>query len=170
MSSPERLVIESKARGFKWERKFFLDIEKAILDGFRIADNDDRRDASHRMFRGRIGRVVLYREISEENSKENDDTIVETPELESSEEDKDVPVETPVVEKTDDTLDSTVEFELTDVTNEAPEAPEGFETKSDEVITNNDEEEKQNESEKQEDTSESVAPKKRRGRPRKSKK
>lgn len=61
-SNKDRKVIQSKANGYKWELQFFKDIEAAILDGYRIADNNLREDQSMRNYRGKFGRAVLYRE------------------------------------------------------------------------------------------------------------
>lgn len=68
-SDKNRLVVQSKAVGPKWEREFFLELQKAILDGYRIAENDLREDASMRNFRGRFGRAVLYKEVAETQPK-----------------------------------------------------------------------------------------------------
>ncbi len=61
-NKPNRLVLISKAAGQNFEKQFFLDIQAAILDGYRIAETNLRDDASMRMFRGRLGRAVLYKE------------------------------------------------------------------------------------------------------------
>lgn len=58
----DRKVILTRSRGRAFERKFFLDIQTAILDGFRIAETDLLVDESMRMFQGNAGRAVLYKE------------------------------------------------------------------------------------------------------------
>jgi hypothetical protein len=80
---PDRIVIQSKGLGAKYERQFFMDIQNAILNGYRIADNDSRADVSMRLFRGRFGRAVLY--LQEENAKTEDKTVKE---IETEESDK----------------------------------------------------------------------------------
>lgn len=62
MSDKQRKVILSKAVGPKWEREFFLQIQEAILDGWRIAETEVRDDLSLRNFRGRFGRAVFYKD------------------------------------------------------------------------------------------------------------
>jgi hypothetical protein len=71
---PHRIVIQSKGVGARYERQFFMDIQNAILNGYRIADNDSRADVSMRMFRGRFGRAVLY---LQEDKIEIEDIITE---------------------------------------------------------------------------------------------
>jgi len=66
----ERKVISSKARGYKWEKAFFMEIQDAVLDGWKIADNDKREDTPMRNFRGLIGRVVFYRDLEDTNVKD----------------------------------------------------------------------------------------------------
>lgn len=60
--TPDRIVLISKAAGRQFERNFFLDIQEAVLNGYRIAETDLRDDESMRLFRGRLGRAVLYKE------------------------------------------------------------------------------------------------------------
>jgi len=64
-NKPDRLVIISKAAGANFEKRFFLDIQDAFKDGYRIAETNLRDDASMRNFRGRLGRAVLYKEGTE---------------------------------------------------------------------------------------------------------
>lgn len=59
--TPDRKVILSKARGPRFEKQWFLELQAAILDGWRIVDNDVRNDQSMRNFRGFQGRAVLYK-------------------------------------------------------------------------------------------------------------
>lgn len=61
----ERKVINTKGTGMKWEKEFFLRLQEAIVDGWRIADNNKRADASMRNFKGNSGRAVLYRELED---------------------------------------------------------------------------------------------------------
>lgn len=96
MADSNRLVIISKGRGPRFESKFFSDIQKAILDGWRIADNGKRKDASMRNFKGRFGRAIFY--------KEGD------PALHSEEEVKPVGVK-PVKETSDTEAEKVVERE-----------------------------------------------------------
>lgn len=70
-NNPERIVILNKGVGAKYERQFFMDIQDAILKGYRIADNNARADVSMRMFKGRIGRCVLYLEGADETETQN---------------------------------------------------------------------------------------------------
>lgn len=92
----ERKIIMSKAVGYKYEKQFFMDIQEAILDGWRLADNDKREDQSLRNFRGRIGKVVLYKEVEEVVSEEpsinieekKEDEVVEEATIEIKEESK----------------------------------------------------------------------------------
>ena len=58
----ERIVVQSKGSGPKYEREFFLKIEAAVLDGYRIATTELRADLSMRNYRGRFGRAVMYLE------------------------------------------------------------------------------------------------------------
>ena len=56
-----RMVVQSKGSGYKWEKQFFLDVQEAIVDGWRIADNDLRADVPMRNFKGKFGKVVFYK-------------------------------------------------------------------------------------------------------------
>lgn len=58
----DRLVILSKGLGARFEKEFFLQIQEAFLDGYRIAETDLRDDVSMRNYRGRQGRAVMYKE------------------------------------------------------------------------------------------------------------
>ena len=60
-----RLVIINRGRGFKYEKEFFVQIQEAILNGYRIAKGETRNDVSMRNFRGSMGRAVLYKEGTE---------------------------------------------------------------------------------------------------------
>lgn len=62
MSDVERLEIRTRGVGPKHEKKFLLDIQEAILDGWRIADNNVRVDQSRKLYNGRWGVAVLYKE------------------------------------------------------------------------------------------------------------
>lgn len=59
-NKPSRLVILSKGLGARFEKEFFLSIQKAFLDGYLIAETDLRDDVSMRNYRGRQGRAVMY--------------------------------------------------------------------------------------------------------------
>ena len=72
MSETNRKQIISKAAGMRYEKQFFLEIQEAILDGWRVADNDRREDQSMRNFRGRVGKVVMYN--TEIHAVQYDDT------------------------------------------------------------------------------------------------
>ena len=58
----DRIVILSKSFGARFEKEFFLSIQDAFLNGYRIAETDLRDDVSMRNFRGRQGRAVMYLE------------------------------------------------------------------------------------------------------------
>jgi len=58
----ERKVIQTKGARVKYELEFFLSIQEAVLDGWRIAETNLRDDTSLRNFRGNIGKVVLYKD------------------------------------------------------------------------------------------------------------
>ena len=73
----DRLVIQSKSVGPKWEQAFFVEIQEAILKGYRFATSNTRKDISMRNFRGRIGRAVLYLEGKEPKPNEVVDFIDE---------------------------------------------------------------------------------------------
>ena len=60
-----RMVVQSKSVGPKWEQQFFLEVQAAILDGWRIADNGLRADTSMRNFRGKFGRVVFFKDTAD---------------------------------------------------------------------------------------------------------
>lgn len=61
-NKPDRLVILSKGFGVRFEKVFFLQIQEAFLEGYRIAETDLRDDVSMRNFQGRQGRAVMYLE------------------------------------------------------------------------------------------------------------
>ena len=76
-----RKVIQSKHVGAKYEKQFFLEIQEAIINGWRIVDNNVLADQSRRMYGGRWGKVVMYYpdgtpdvepEIEEQIEKEED--------------------------------------------------------------------------------------------------
>ncbi len=64
----ERIVILSKVRGPKGEQQFFQDIQDAFDNGYRIADNNRREDMSMRLFRGIMGKCVMYLEGKEKEA------------------------------------------------------------------------------------------------------
>jgi hypothetical protein len=57
----ERKVIQTKGARVKYELEFFLSIQEAVLEGWRVAETNLRDDSSLRNFRGNIGKVVLYK-------------------------------------------------------------------------------------------------------------
>lgn len=57
---PKRLVIESKAQGPRYEKQFFMDIQEAVVKGYRLAENTNSVDCTMRNFMGYMGRAVLY--------------------------------------------------------------------------------------------------------------
>ena len=59
MSKPTRLVIENKGTGGKHEKQFFLDIQDAIIDGYRISESTKNIDSTMRNYMGFMGRAVL---------------------------------------------------------------------------------------------------------------
>lgn len=67
---PVRLVIESKAGGPIAEKDFFVQIQEAILNGYRIAENNDSSDSTMRNYFGYMGRAVLYIEGQEVHPRE----------------------------------------------------------------------------------------------------
>lgn len=100
MSKPTRLVIENKGVGAIHERQFFLDIQAAILDGYRISESTKRIDSTMRNYMGFMGRAVLV--LPEDAQVE--ETPVETPEVETPE------VETlEVEEKVEEVVEAPVE-------------------------------------------------------------
>ena len=100
MSESKRLVIENKATGPQWEKQFFLDIEQAILDGYRIAKNPYSADCTMRNYMGFMGRAVLYKEGFEPLQGEpkgvarEESSLLETPEVGT----ETTPEETPEVD------------------------------------------------------------------------
>jgi hypothetical protein len=82
-----RIVIQNKGIGAKYERQFFIDIQNAILDGYRIAENTDRADVSMRMFKGRLGRAVLYLENTSSVIESNPEEKSLEDDVETNEED-----------------------------------------------------------------------------------
>ena len=58
---PNRVVIMNKARGVRYEQKFFQEIQEAILNGYRLPAKPDRTNVSMRNFKGG-GRCVLFLE------------------------------------------------------------------------------------------------------------
>ena len=57
----DRKLIINKGYGAKWEKKFFIDIQEAVIDGFRIAETGKREDACMRNYKGTMGKAVLYK-------------------------------------------------------------------------------------------------------------
>jgi len=100
MSESKRLVIENKATGPQWEKKFFLDIEQAILGGYRVAKNPHSADCTMRNYLGFMGRAVLYKEGYEPLQGEpkgvarESSSLLETPKVDT----ETTPEETPKVD------------------------------------------------------------------------
>lgn len=62
----DRLAILQRGNGPKFEKLFFLAIQDAILEGYRVPKEAGNYDASLRNFRGTsMGRCVLYKEGKE---------------------------------------------------------------------------------------------------------
>lgn len=134
-----RLVIISKGIGIKYEAQFFKDFQEAILNGYRVADNNLREDQSMRNFRGKFGRAVLYLEDvedteiqDEEISETKEDPVDEKAEVpqegvtESEKSEDKVVVNTEDKEVDEDNSDSEVETEKDDTEKPAPEVkPKG---------------------------------------------
>lgn len=106
---PDRIVIMSKANGRRFEADFFLKLQEAILDGYRIAETNLRDDVSMRMFRGRIGRAVLYKEGTQPKA------LVSAPAQEAA------PEDTTLIEKTDPSKLSTGVAENSPIPAKEPE-------------------------------------------------
>ena len=70
MSNPElnkaaRLCIQTKSPLAVDDKKFFLEIQQAVLDGYRVCENTTMLDSCMRNFQGFIGQCVLYKEGQE---------------------------------------------------------------------------------------------------------
>lgn len=78
-----RLVIENKGVGPVHEKKFFMSIQQAVINGYRIAENTNYMDSTMRNYKGFMGRAVLYKdgvEFIEQAVKEPaPKEVVETP-------------------------------------------------------------------------------------------
>lgn len=61
----DRVVIETKGTMLVHDKRWFLELQKYILDGYRIAENMGSSDGCGRNYLGFIGRVVLYKEGKE---------------------------------------------------------------------------------------------------------
>lgn len=62
----DRLVILQRGNGPKFEKLFFLAIQDAVLEGYRVPKEAGGYDTSLRNFRGtNIGRCVMYKEGKE---------------------------------------------------------------------------------------------------------
>ena len=89
-----RKVIETKSTTAVGDKEFFLAIESAILDGYRICTNYSRADNTSRNHLGFMGRCVLYK-----NGKEFLDDVPSltedsTPEVASKEVEAEPAIET----------------------------------------------------------------------------
>lgn len=155
---PKRLVIENKAQGPKYEKQFFMEIQAAIVDGYRLAENPYSVDCTMRNFMGHMGRAVLYlpgyeplegepkgiaRETSSledgsgEVTTEEEDVIIPEETVEPSEDAKEEgegnTTETPeeIVEPSEEPVEESSEEDQED--EEKPEEDESSEDKEDEL-------------------------------------
>lgn len=60
LNFPERKVIQTKSTLAIDDKKFFLEIQEAILDGYRICENTKMTDSCSRNLFGFMGQCVLY--------------------------------------------------------------------------------------------------------------
>lgn len=106
-----RKCIQSKSLNPKDVKQVYLDIQEAILDGYRIAENWDMKDLCTPRFMGHIHQVVLYKEgqeFEEEIEVVEKASEEETAKVESSEESDSIDKE--------GQLEKTVEIDLDHVT------------------------------------------------------
>lgn len=68
----ERKVIQTKSRHTTGDHQWMLEVQEAILDGWRVVDNGVRADLTMRNFMGRIGKVVLYKKVEGSSSEVHD--------------------------------------------------------------------------------------------------
>ena len=72
-----RKVIQSRGFGYRPEKEFFLEIEQAVLQGYRVAQNYRMDDLCGRNVMGGVGQVVMYKdgnEFLEDMEQTNDST------------------------------------------------------------------------------------------------
>lgn len=82
-----RRVIQSRGFGYRPEKEFFLEIEEAVLQGYRVAQNYRMDDLCGRNVMGGIGQVVMYKDGNEflEDMQQNNES---TQSAETKEENK----------------------------------------------------------------------------------
>jgi len=103
----ERKVIQTKGARVKYELEFFLSIQEAVLEGWRVAETNLRDDSSLRNFRGNIGKVVLYKDAlgAPEGPVESKEPLEVQPPLEESAEAPAAPEELSEAPTEDTTID-----------------------------------------------------------------
>lgn len=103
----ERKVIQTKGARVKYELEFFLSIQEAVLEGWRVAETNLRDDSSLRNFRGNIGKVVLYKDAlgAPESPVESKEPLEVQPPLEESAEAPAAPEELSEASTEDTTID-----------------------------------------------------------------
>ena len=72
-----RKVIQSRGFGYRPEKEIFLEIEQAVLQGYRVAQNYRMDDLCGRNVMGGVGQVVMYKdgnEFLEDMEQTNDST------------------------------------------------------------------------------------------------
>ena len=71
-----RKVIQSRGFGYRQDKEFYLAIEKAVLEGYRVAQNYRMDDLCGRNVMGGVGQCVLYKDgvefVDEEGSPVKD--------------------------------------------------------------------------------------------------
>ena len=72
-----RKVIQSRGFGYRPEKEFFLEIEQAVLQGYRVAQNYRMDDLCGRNVMGGVGQVVMYKDGNEflEDMQQNNESI-----------------------------------------------------------------------------------------------
>lgn len=114
----DRKIVHVRGMGTRYEMQWFLELQQAILDGYRIADNGLLADTSRRNYKGNSGRAVLYKEGSPSLTK---------PVVDSTPEPSSEPAETAIeqVEVEDETN--------SEVATESPESIEEEKVESEDV-------------------------------------
>lgn len=84
-----RIVIESKSNRPIDQQQFFVDIENAILEGYRVAKNTLTVDQSLRTMYGFMGHVVMYKDGVEFLEQDEEDALRQEKEEEKPSETKD---------------------------------------------------------------------------------
>lgn len=81
----DRLAIQSRGGDPRSDKQFFLDLEAAILDGFKVARNSRSDDVCSRNMFG-TGQVILYKDGKEFLEDSQDAVSAETTEVDKTEE------------------------------------------------------------------------------------